>query len=246
MTGLLRDSTHMYSWNDGPKVPGVTSVMKMLDKSGPLVGWAKRETAACAVRNLDMLAQMVTNGGPESAIRWLKDIPGYQRDKAADLGTSVHAIAEAIARGDDPAITELERPFIESYRRDFLERYQPTFKQVEFMVYSERHLYGGTADVACVIDGELWLLDYKTSKNVYSETALQLAALRNGDFLGRPGDPTKYAVPQARRFGVVHVRPEAAQLIEYRVTKEDFEAFLACRQLYGWVNERAEKVRAAA
>jgi hypothetical protein len=243
MAGLTRDDKHRYRWNDGPLVPGVTTVQGMKDKSGPLVGWAKREVAACAVRNIDMLHQMVQTGGPASAETWLKGLPDYQRDSSADLGSSVHALAEQIALGQDPVINETEAPFIESYRRDFLERHRPEFRSVEFMVYSQRYAYGGTADAACVIDGDLWLIDYKTGSGVYPDTALQLAALRWADWVGLPGDPKKYRIPQATRFGVVHIRPEGAQLIPFNVGPEDFDAFLACRRLYSWVNERAPYIK---
>ena len=48
--GLTRDERHVYGYNDGQVVrypiPSVTTIIKLIDKSGPLVGWAKRETAA--------------------------------------------------------------------------------------------------------------------------------------------------------------------------------------------------------
>jgi hypothetical protein len=247
--GLTRDDKHRYRWNDGPLVPGVTTVQGMKDKSDALVGWAKREVAACAVRNIDMLTQMVATGGPASAEAWLKGLPDYQRDSSADLGSSVHALAEQIALGQDPVINEAEAPFIESYRRDFLERYRPEFRAVEFMVYSERYQYGGTGDAFCVIDGVTWLIDYKTGgdfhtgKGVYPEAALQLAGLQWADWIGLPNDPKKYRIPQADRFGIVHVRPEGARLIPFDVGAEDFNTFLACRRIYGWVQGRAPFIK---
>ncbi len=52
--GLVRDARHRYSWNGGPWYPSVTTILGIKDKPA-LVGWAKRETAACAVRNLEVL-----------------------------------------------------------------------------------------------------------------------------------------------------------------------------------------------
>src|SRR5664280_2828664 len=107
--GLSRTAGHVYSWNDGANVyaplPSVTTVIRVLDKSGPLVGWAKRETAACAVRNLDMLVRMRETGGDAAATDWLKKIPDYQRAGAADTGSRVHRLAEQIARGGEPEVT---------------------------------------------------------------------------------------------------------------------------------------------
>src|SRR5450759_4615536 len=92
--GLTRTAGHVYTWNDGRTVytplPSVTTVVGVVDKSGPLVGWAKRQVANAAVRNLDVLSTMVATAGSESAARWLATIPGYQRDSAADVGTRVH------------------------------------------------------------------------------------------------------------------------------------------------------------
>jgi hypothetical protein len=106
--GLTRTAAHLYSWNDGRTVhaalPSVTTVLRVVDKSGPLVGWAKRETAACAVRNLDMLLRMRETGGDAAATDWLKRIPDYQRDTAADIGSRVHRLVEQLARGTDPEV----------------------------------------------------------------------------------------------------------------------------------------------
>src|ERR1035438_2732267 len=84
--GLVRDARHRYAWNGGPWYPSVTTILQIKDKPA-LVGWAKRETAACAVRNLEVLERMVKSGGPGAAVEWLKRIPDYPRDTAADLGT---------------------------------------------------------------------------------------------------------------------------------------------------------------
>src|ERR1035437_6958266 len=194
--GLVRDARHRYSWNGSPLYPSVTTILGIKDKPA-LVGWAKRETAACAVRNLDVLKRMVRSGGPQAAVDWLKRIPDYARDASADLGTAVHAAAEAIARGESAPVAEEVHPFVAAYRRDFLEAFQPRFIAVEAMVCSERYEYGGTADAFAEIDGEIWLLDYKTGAGVYPDTALQLAGLARAQFIGYPGDPTQYPLPAA-------------------------------------------------
>src|SRR5665811_2028211 len=117
--GLVRDARHRYSWNGGPLYPSVTTILQIKDKLA-LVGWAKRETAACAVRNLDVLERMVRSGGPQAAVDWLKRIPDYARDASADLGSAVHAAAEAIARGEPVPLAEEVGPFIAAYRRCLL------------------------------------------------------------------------------------------------------------------------------
>src|SRR5664280_2974879 len=239
--GLVRDARHRYSWSGGPLYPSVTTILQIKDKPA-LVGWAKRETAACAVRNLDVLEQMVRSGGPQAAIDWLKRIPDYARDASADLGTAVHLAAEAIARGQSGPVSEEVGPFVAAYRRDFLEAFRPRFIALEAMVCSERYEYGGTADAFAEIDGEIWLLDYKTGAGVYPDTALQLGGLARAQFIGYPGDPVQYPVPFATRFGVVHIRPEGARLLPVIVNRETVAAFLDARRLFGWDQGPAKTV----
>jgi len=239
--GLIRDARHRYSWNGGPWYPSVTTILGVKDKPA-LVGWAKRETAACAVRNLDVLSRMVQSGGAQAAVEWLKRIPDYQRDVAADLGSRVHALAEGIGRGEPLTVDEELRPYLAAYRRDFLDVFQPRFLAVEAMVCSERYEYGGTADAFVEIDNEIWLLDYKTGSGVYPDSALQLAGLARAQFIGRPGDPTQYPVPPATRFGVLHLRPEGARLYPVTVDRATVAAFLDARRLYAWDQGAAKSV----
>ena len=44
-----------------PLYPSVTTILGIKDKPA-LVGWAKHETTACAVRNLDVLTRIVQGG----------------------------------------------------------------------------------------------------------------------------------------------------------------------------------------
>ena len=244
--GLSRNASHEYFWRPDAQteprsLPGVTGIIKLIDKSGPLVGWAKRETAASAIRNLDALIAMRNEGGPQAAIDWLKKIPDYQRDRAADRGSDVHRIAEQIVRGQSPEIPEEIAPYVVAYQR-FLKEWNPKFIAVEQMVGSLKHGYGGTFDCFFKLGNELWLGDLKTSTNVYAETALQLAAYGAAEFIGRPDDPVKYRVPRATRFGVIHVVPEGAELVPYAVDKGTFATFLRCREVWQWTQDQAKTV----
>jgi hypothetical protein len=239
--GLIRDGRHRYAWNGGPQLPSVTTILGIKDKPA-LVGWAKRETAASAVRNLDVLSRMVAHGGAQAAVDWLKKIPDYQRDASAELGSAVHAAAEAIARGESGPIDEAVRPFVAAYRRDFLEIFRPRFLALEAMVCSLRYEYGGTADAFAEIEGEIWLIDYKTGAGVYPDTALQLAGLARAQFIGRPNDATQYPIPPATRFGVLHIRPEGARLLPVVVDRATVAAFLDARRLFAWDQGPAKSV----
>jgi len=207
-----------------------------------LIGWAKKVTAQAAARDVKLLATLVERGGESAAAAWLKEIPDFERDTAGKMGTAVHILAEAIARKQPVVVTEAQQPFVDRYV-EWLAKHKPKFKNVEFMVYSASHLYGGTADAVVELNGELWLIDYKTGKDAYTDTALQLAAYAFADWAGKPGDPRKYAIPKVTRFGVLHIRPDHADLIPYSVTAAEYEAFLACRRLFDWKKYREPIVK---
>ena len=172
---------------------------------------------------------------------WPTTIPDYQRDRAADRGTSVHAIAEQIVRGQEPEVPPELAGYVDAYRL-FLAEWQPRFVAVEQMVCSLRHGYSGTFDAIAVIDGERWLIAIKTSSSTYAETALQLAAYAAADFIGRPGDPHRYRVPRVTRFGVIRVTPDRADLVPYAVDRGTLRAFLRTRDVWAWTQEQAKTV----
>ena len=243
--GLTRTPKHVYTWRtelfDSGPLPSVTGILNVIDKSGALVGWAKRETAACAVRNLDMLTAMRQAGGDAAAINWLKAIPDYQRDTAADIGTRVHALAESIAKGLPVTMTDEERPFLAAFQR-FLDEWRPTFLATEQMVVNLTHRYAGTLDAATYMAGDTYMLDYKSGTGVYPETALQLSAYANAEFAGNADDTTRYTLPRITAHAVLHLRPEGYEVVPYKVTPQTFEAFLHARRLYEWRETEAKAI----
>lgn len=234
--GLFRNGNHQYFWNGKGPYPGVTTVIRALDKPA-IIEWAKRETARCAVENYDFVAGLIERGGPKAAQAWLASIPDYVRDAAGDLGSAVHAKAEQISRSDVATIVPDEQvPYVNAYRQ-FLADYQPDFKSLERYVFSELG-YGGTYDWLARINGQMVLGDTKTSKDVYPETSMQLAALGNADWIGLPNDPKQYRIPKIDRYAVLHIRPDkyarGYRLIDFRVGSDEYEAFLACLRLTTW------------
>jgi hypothetical protein len=245
--GISRSERHAYSWSDGQVMygpfPGVTSVIGIVDKSGPLMGWSRRVTAEAAVRHAAEIGTWATEFGTDAAVSLLTKAAVNETTKAADVGTRVHALAEAISLGQSVEVTEEERPFLEAYQQ-WIADWRPEFLATEEMVISTQHRYGGTFDAAVRMLDEVWLIDYKTSKGVYPETALQLAAYARADFIGRPGDPTRYEIPQATQFGVLHLRPTGYEVVPYDIA-DSFDAFLAARDLWEWREMRADKIMSA-
>lgn len=253
MTGVVRETKrrgeiewHAYSCgiHGVTDLPGCTTIINQKSKPG-LETWFKRQGALAAVRQVGAIPSLLETATEDAVVKMLASAADKLRDTAGDMGTRVHEAVEAIVRRQPFEITDDIGPSVEGFRKWANDR-KPKVMAAEFMVISEKHRYGATGDLACILDEDLWLIDVKTSTGVYETTALQLAAIRWADHSGKPEDAKPYAVPQATRFGVLHVRPDGTQLVPFGVTEEDFGAFLACRTLYAWDRTRAKEVKGRA
>jgi hypothetical protein len=223
--GLWRDEHHRYFYGDKGPYPSVTTIAKVLDKSGPLVGWAKREVAACAIRNHDLISQMLSqDGGKEAAESWLRGIPDYQRDTSAELGTRIHDLVHQDIMGRDIAPTGVEVPYMRAWRRA-VGHIKPKTLLSEAMVINIGEGFGGTLDLGWVIDGVDTLVDIKTGARVYNEVAIQLAGYDIAEFTATPEDPKPVQLPSWKRYAVLHLQPDDWSLIPVDVNDEARAAF---------------------
>jgi len=118
---------------------------------------------------------------------WLKDV-GHNADlimrKAAEEGTAVHNAVEALIKGEE--ITWMDDFGNAKYNltvwqmilkaAEFFTVYKPEVIATEEFTFSDQHEYAGTADLVVKMNGEIWLLDVKTSNNLHRSYDLQLAA----------------------------------------------------------------------
>ena len=118
---------------------------------------------------------------------WLKDV-GHNADlimrRAGKEGTQVHEAAEALVKGeevswvDDYGNAKYSQIVWEMILKfyDFWTTYKPELISTEDFVFSDEYKYAGTADLVVKMDGEIWLLDLKTSNSLHKSYDLQLAA----------------------------------------------------------------------
>jgi hypothetical protein len=118
---------------------------------------------------------------------WMKDV-GHNSDiiakKAGDEGTETHKIIEDFLNGE-------EIFWINEYGKanysltvwqmalrfaDFWNTLKPKLIATEQHIFSDKYQYAGTIDLVVEINGEVWLLDIKTSNSLHTSYDLQLAA----------------------------------------------------------------------
>lgn len=97
-------------------------------------------------------------------------------DAAAKRGSEVHeAIENYILYGIEDCEPE-HRPYFDAFL-EWLRRYDVHVIAVEIPLYNRVYRYAGTADILCMIDGELVLVDVKTTAQVnHLLTDVQLVA----------------------------------------------------------------------
>ena len=118
---------------------------------------------------------------------WLKET-GLAADqimrKAGREGTQVHQAVEKLVLGEEVewldnfgnAKYSVEVWSMIMKFHDFWTTHKPTLISAEDFIYSDEHKYAGTADLVVEMDGEIWLLDVKTSNGIHKTYDLQLAA----------------------------------------------------------------------
>jgi hypothetical protein len=70
-----------------------------------------------------------------------------------------------------PSVTYIWKMFLRFV--DFWETYKPTLVETETHLFSDELKVAGTVDLICEIDGELWVIDFKTSNHLQTTYDLQ-------------------------------------------------------------------------
>lgn len=178
-------------------VPSVTNVIGILDKPA-LPRWAAKSVAVTAWE----LRASLPNMDMDEAIDVLKGSPWRKSQRAADRGTTIHEWLQARVRGD--ALPNVEGEAVEYVEaaEAWYQRFQPRAVHTEITLFSDG--YAGTADAILEIEGQTWLIDYKTSSGLYAEVALQLSALATCDLMQEAGYEAQSA-PAINRVAAVRI-----------------------------------------
>lgn len=97
------------------------------------------------------------------------------KEKSAQEGTLLHDTIEAMLAGRETPIPDSVSPAVSAFL-DLKNQKDITAHQIESKVVSKKHHYAGTIDVLAEIDGQLGVLDIKTSVAIYKDFGIQAAA----------------------------------------------------------------------
>ena len=157
MSILAKSKAHTrYKLADGTQVPGSTTITGILAKPA-LIPWANR----LGLQGIDSTKY---------------------RDEAGIIGTLAHYLIQCHIQKTEPdlsgyapdQIDAAENAVISYYEWEGQRNVTPILCEVPLV--SEVYRYGGTIDLYAEIDGQHWLVDFKTGKALYPEMRYQVAA----------------------------------------------------------------------
>jgi hypothetical protein len=229
-------ASHRYKL-DGQWVPGVTTILGVLDKPA-IPKWAAKSVAQYVAQNREGIEHLWTMG-ERAVVDALKGIPWEQRDQAGVRGTDVHDFAERILNGQEVDVPEHLVGHVESCIA-FMEEWHIRPVLVEAAVGSREHSYGGKLDlVADSSQAPRAIFDWKTAASgIYKEAAFQLVAYAFADFHGENGDEKPMADLGIEESFGVHIRADGYDVYPLAYGRDVFEEFVTIRRAFD-INKRA-------
>ena len=224
------DGFRYYDWRGQPLI-SVTSIRQVLGSPIGLTMWAQGQIVDKAVDNIDELVQRA-GVDPVDAKKWLRRAATEARDAAGQRGTAVHEMAESGIPSTHPDVDPVLRPWLEQYEEALAsEGIAPLLRECQ--VFSTTLGYAGSFDLIATRQGEVTLIDLKTSKGTYIDHALQLMGYAVADFVGKDDvideDATK-VLNRVSAMGILHVQETSWEYVP--IPKPSFPALKAA-----WVAE---------
>ena len=230
------ESSHRYKL-DGAWVPGVTTVLGVLEKPA-IPKWAAKSVAQYVAGHRETVEHLWAMG-ERAVVDALKGVPWEERDQAAIRGTDVHGFAERIVHGEEVDVPDHLVGHVESCIA-FMEEWDIKPVLVEAVVGNRDARYAGKLDlVADHSQGDRAIFDYKTSASgIYKETAFQNVGYAFAEFHGENGDETPMADLGIEASYGVHIRADGYDCYPLAFGRDVFEEFLTIRRAFD-INKRA-------
>ncbi|RPI86124.1 MAG: hypothetical protein EHM34_00070 [Nitrosopumilales archaeon] len=151
--------------------------------------------------------------------------------KRAGFGSTLHKLIEVTLKKEVLTKANYDSMLIESIElfEKWQEKHELLPDSLEQHLWSEKHKYAGTADYIGIFDGKLYILDWKSSRGIYDEYWLQMAAYVNA-FEEQTG-------LKVEGVGILQIRDGETNFITKsydEIMSVYFPVFLAAMTIYNW------------
>jgi len=227
----LNEASHRYFYEEAGKkiyLPSVTTIINILDKPA-LLFWHVKQTVAYIGQHLpELRAEDLTK---EKALEILGKAKEYAKELAqeqADIGKKIHDLIHLHLLGEKIDLS-VEDEKVQAGFLAFLSwlnehEFEPL--AMEKIIYHPEYMYAGKLDVAGILDGELAIMDWKSSNGIYLEHYLQLSAYVKA-YQAMENKPVKKAF-------IIHLGKEDGSFMAYEMKdiETPFSLFLSCLNIY--------------
>jgi hypothetical protein len=171
----------------GESFQRVTSALGIINKPA-LVPWATK----IALESVKEWLKGEDADNTDAMLAWAKGAPNRTKSDAADRGTETHALVERVIKKGVQIFEEVPLELLPAVRGAvaYLNDYGITVIATEQTVWSDSLKVAGTFDGLGWMGDKLVLFDWKRSKGIYWEYALQLGAYAKmlGELTGKTPD----------------------------------------------------------
>ncbi|MCI3271036.1 PD-(D/E)XK nuclease family protein [Streptomyces cylindrosporus] len=239
-------------------VPGVTSIVGMLPKQDFLGPWQANMAADLAIDSFEYLRQMAERDRA-GAKRYIAGAARRYTEVRSKLGSRAHDVFERLMNGEEVDYVHSDIVNHVEHFRQFLAAVNPELVRAEDVAWSYEHEYAGSFDAILRIWVEvlpsgklritpdrsgtpiLVMVDYKTSKSIHSDVALQLAAYRYADVIIDP-EGNETPMPEIDSAAVLHITDDQWTFKGVRADRAVHASFLTLRETFRWVREDSKDV----
>lgn len=155
--------------------------------------------------------------------RWLANIGWDEaqniKEQAGVIGRNVHSRIEEFIKTEDMDFENITLEEIDMLKNFIEWWYDLKNKKViasEIAVVNKKVGYAGTVDLIMEIDGEKWVIDIKTPKNIWPSHEIQLAAY-------------KHCGHEDAKIGIIQLSGDEYKFIEL---EDKFDLFLAVKTIF--------------
>lgn len=227
-TRIKSGTGHRYA-DDGQNVPSVTGIMRDGMPKPGLIGLGGKQAAAYVMDHWDELLAMT----PSQRHKAISAAQYAASSRAMGRGTDIHTHAEALAKtGEADVPDELLGP-VRAYAH-WLTQWHVNVLHVERPVINREWRYAGTFDLIAELGGQLWLLDIKSGQDVWPDVALQLVAYGHAEAM-LDAEQREVPMPLVDRYGVVHVMPDACELVPIDVSEQTWRTWCHIRHVASYM-----------
>lgn len=179
----------------------------------------------------------------KSLMNWIADTGKDEAERikrmAAEKGSIVHRACELLSLGKtinhdekfaNPETGILQEISAEEYYCamtyvNWFKETKPKVLATEMTVFNDKYFYAGTLDLIVEIDGKVYVVDLKTSQNIWPSHEIQIASYVHADHQWQNAIPAVLQVGYSRN----------KKGFKFTVLKDKFNEFLATKTI--WANE---------